>query len=353
MYGELSDGLDYYSDVNVGRFPVSNVTDLSVMITKTIVYETDPPEGAWRTHAMLLGALILPEYSYHGDIHCDSILERIPENWDVDVLLEDPETGWNPTNQITIWNEGLAFVEPAAHGNELGLYWYQPGEAMLHNTHISSMTNGDMLPFIQAFGCMPGRITYNDCFGEWLLKWPSGGAIANRFNSGLGWGNPPEPGASVWANIYFADLLFTEGQFCLGLCHAASKDMVVPMPVPMREYALQELNYFGDPLVSFITRLTSIEEEEGGLSSVLQLEGIFPNPFSSTALISFELATAGEVVVDVFDLSGRLVERPYEGLLQAGSHSIGINGEALSSGVYFVRIQTQNITKSGMCVLIR
>ena len=303
---------------------------------------------------MLLGALILPEYNYHGDVQCDSILKRIPEDWDVDVLLEDPETGSNPTNQIEIWNEGLAFVEPAAHGNERGLYWFQPVENMLTNFDISSMTNGNMLPFIQSFGCMPGKITYNDCFGEWLLKYPDGGAIANRFNSGLGWGNPPEPGASVWMNIYLADLLFTEGQYCLGLCHGASKDMLVPMAVPMKQYALQELNFFGDPLLAFITRLTGVEEGQGGGSpSALQLGGIYPNPFSSTTHISFELAIAGEATVDVFDLSGRLIEQVSKGMLQAGGHSIELGSEAMSSGVYFVRVSAQGTSATRRCVLIR
>ncbi len=353
-YGELSDGLDYYSDIYVGRFPATNGSELSVMVAKTIGYETDPPTGPWRTHAMLLGALILPEYNYHGDVQCDSILKRLPEDWDVDVLLEDPETGWNPTNQIEIWNEGLAFVEPASHGSERGLWWFEPVDDMITNSHISSMTNGDMLPFIQSFGCMPGKITYNDCFGEWLLKWPDGGSIANRFNSGLGWGNPPEPGASVWPNIYLADLLFTEGQYCLGLCHGASKDMVVPMTLPMKEYALQELNFFGDPLLAFITRLTGVEEEQGGGStSALRLGGIYPNPFSSTAHISFELANAGEVTVDVFDFSGRLIEHVSEGMLQAGGHSIQLGSEALSSGVYFVRVSVQGTSATRRCVLIR
>jgi len=353
-YGELSDGLDYYSDLYVGRFPATYPSELSVMVSKTIGYETSPPTGAWRTHAMLLGALILPEYHYHGDVQCDSILKRIPEDWDVDVLLEDPVTGWNPTNQIDIWNEGLAFVEPASHGNAPGLYWFQPVEDMLTNNQISSMTNGGMLPFIQAFGCLPGKITYDDCFGEWLLKYPNGGSIANRFNSGLGWGNPPEPGASVWMNIYLADLLFTEGQYCLGLCHGTSKDMLVPMSVPMKEYALQELNFFGDPLLAFITRLTGVEEEQGGGSpSALQLNGIYPNPFSSTTHVSFGLANAGEVTVDVFDLSGRLIEQISGGLLQAGGHSIEFDGEALSSGVYFVRVRVQGSSATERCVLIR
>jgi hypothetical protein len=155
-------------------------------------------------------------------------------------------------------------------------------------------------------------------------------------------------------NIYLADLLFTEGQYCLGLCHGASKDMLVPMSVPMKQYALQELNFFGDPLLAFITRLTGVEEEQGsGSPSVLQLTGIFPNPFSSTANINFELADAGEVTVDVFDPSGRMIEQISTGLLQAGEYSIELGSEALSSGVYFVRVRVQGTSATARCVLIR
>ncbi|MEA3286818.1 MAG: PQQ-binding-like beta-propeller repeat protein [Candidatus Marinimicrobia bacterium] len=82
-----------------------------------------------------------------------------------------------------------------------------------------------------------------------------------------------------------------------------------------------------------------------------------PNPFHSTASISFELAEAGWAIVSVYDLSGRIVRTLENSELGVGQHSVawdgsGENGESLASGVYFCRIQSGGISETtGLCLL--
>src|SRR5262249_49279347 len=45
-----------------------------------------------------------------------------------------------------------------------------------------------------------------------------------------------------------------------------------------------------------------------------------PNPFAARTAISFGLARAGDVSLDIFDTQGRLVRRLVRGALPAGSH---------------------------------
>jgi bacterial leucyl aminopeptidase len=66
----------------------------------------------------------------------------------------------------------------------------------------------------------------------------------------------------------------------------------------------------------------------------------YPNPFSNRTTISYELKTAAEVGIHVFDASGRMVETIENGFQQAGWHHIDWDGSGLTAGIYFCRIQT-------------
>ena len=73
---------------------------------------------------------------------------------------------------------------------------------------------------------------------------------------------------------------------------------------------------------------------------------IVPNPFNPETNIEFYLKEAGSVYLSVYDISGRLVDVLYEGVLQSGCHSLTFNGKNLSSGIYFCRLKTQSDVKS-------
>ncbi|NOQ22911.1 MAG: PQQ-binding-like beta-propeller repeat protein [Candidatus Aegiribacteria sp.] len=82
-----------------------------------------------------------------------------------------------------------------------------------------------------------------------------------------------------------------------------------------------------------------------------------PNPFYSTASISFELSEPGWTSVMVYDLSGRIVRTLENSELGTGQHSIvwdgrKENGEVVSGGLYMCRIQSGGISETtGLCLL--
>ncbi len=82
-----------------------------------------------------------------------------------------------------------------------------------------------------------------------------------------------------------------------------------------------------------------------------------PNPFYSAASISFELSEPGWTLVTVYDLSGRIVRTLENSELGTGQHSIvwdgrKENGEPVSAGLYFCRIQSGGISETtGLCLL--
>ncbi len=82
-----------------------------------------------------------------------------------------------------------------------------------------------------------------------------------------------------------------------------------------------------------------------------------PNPFYSSASISFELSEPGFTSIEVYDLSGRIVSTLENSQLPTGEHSIqwdGKNqtGDPVSAGLYLCRIQSGGISETtGLCLL--
>ncbi len=74
------------------------------------------------------------------------------------------------------------------------------------------------------------------------------------------------------------------------------------------------------------------------LPTTFQVQNNFPNPFSSSTTIRYGLPTAGEVLVEVFDVIGRNIERTVHTYQEAGWHNQQMPFEGYSTGVYFVRV---------------
>lgn len=71
----------------------------------------------------------------------------------------------------------------------------------------------------------------------------------------------------------------------------------------------------------------------------LSLAQSFPNPAHATTTISFTLAEAGDVTLEVFDLSGRKVATVAEGYRPAGENEATLDTGTLAAGVYIYRLR--------------
>jgi hypothetical protein len=83
---------------------------------------------------------------------------------------------------------------------------------------------------------------------------------------------------------------------------------------------------------------------------------LVPNPARVTTAIEFELAVAGRVRIDVYDVAGRHVARIADGLREAGPHRVtweaGVIGRA-GPGLYFVRLEAGGRTARRSLVLLK
>lgn len=97
---------------------------------------------------------------------------------------------------------------------------------------------------------------------------------------------------------------------------------------------------------------------ENPLPNDFALEQNYPNPFNPTTTISFTLPASGKVKLEVYNILGKLVATPYDGIAGAGTTSVVWDGrdgrgESVSSGVYFYRLTTDTFTDTKKMMLLK
>ncbi len=74
----------------------------------------------------------------------------------------------------------------------------------------------------------------------------------------------------------------------------------------------------------------------GGLPRDISLSEAWPNPFNPTTSLRLNLPERSDISVSVYNVNGQQVATLYNGPINAGEHTLTLDGSNLSSGVYFV-----------------
>ncbi len=77
----------------------------------------------------------------------------------------------------------------------------------------------------------------------------------------------------------------------------------------------------------------------------------YPNPAKNGTTIDFSLAKASDVVLSVFDLSGKKVLVPVNDHYPAGDFKISIQQNHLKEGIYFYRFETESFTSTKKMII--
>jgi hypothetical protein len=101
--------------------------------------------------------------------------------------------------------------------------------------------------------------------------------------------------------------------------------------------------YTGDwsETVSFTTRTTSA----GIVSGSEGFMQVYPNPFGEYATVKINLVAGGQVMVRLYDLTGKKLMDVYNGLMPSGEFTFRIDGSHLPAGTYILVCQTDNDIK--------
>ena len=79
----------------------------------------------------------------------------------------------------------------------------------------------------------------------------------------------------------------------------------------------------------------------------------YPNPFNSSTLISFAIPVAGNVKLVVYNLLGQKIAVLLNQTMEVGNYKVQFNGNGLTSGVYFYKIQSGNFVSVKKMILVK
>lgn len=79
----------------------------------------------------------------------------------------------------------------------------------------------------------------------------------------------------------------------------------------------------------------------------------YPNPFNPVTTFSFALPERARVTVKLYDVAGREVRTLVDKKLEPGYHHTVVDGDGLSSGVYFCRMVAERFVETKKLVLLK
>jgi hypothetical protein len=103
----------------------------------------------------------------------------------------------------------------------------------------------------------------------------------------------------------------------------------------------------------FHQKVVRIEEEIFHVPSHIELGQNYPNPFTGSTTITYQLDESQDIRLDVFDLLGRRLKTLENGFVQAGNHQVVFDATSLPSGIYMYRLTTGENSSIRQMVVLR
>lgn len=112
------------------------------------------------------------------------------------------------------------------------------------------------------------------------------------------------------------------------------------------------------PIVDVVMDSVRVVMNSTGIQDIVGLVKVeaYPNPFSGSVHINYEVKTTGDVALNIYDLQGRLVRTLFEGKDTSGIHGIEWDGKDMAQlsvplGTYYLSLTTS--TAVGVQKLIK
>ncbi len=83
------------------------------------------------------------------------------------------------------------------------------------------------------------------------------------------------------------------------------------------------------------------------------LVSVYPNPFNSSSRITYYLEQPSNVELELYNIEGRLVKSLFSGFEPGGYQDFILNSDGISSGTYFIKLQTSEKTITRKLVLLK
>lgn len=98
---------------------------------------------------------------------------------------------------------------------------------------------------------------------------------------------------------------------------------------------------------------TGIIDKSAMVPGEISLSQNYPNPFNARTTIEFSLAAPGKIRLAIYDILGKEIFTIVDGFMDAGNHSINLDADDLSSGIYFYRLDAGGAVETKRMVLLK
>lgn len=97
----------------------------------------------------------------------------------------------------------------------------------------------------------------------------------------------------------------------------------------------------------------SVYDPNEDFSSGFGLSQNFPNPFSRSTTIRYQVSEKGQVSLSVYDLTGKEVTTLVNENKQAGNYEVILKAEELADGIYYYRLQAGTLSQTKKMTIIK
>jgi len=363
------DNPDYHHDIHVGRIPVDNPS--AAAICKTIIAFDSDTDRSYKEAALLPASIPFYANQNHEPI------PKVDGSEDMEALMNDSiisrdnavylyeKAGLSPSpypctdslckmNQIAYWNKKGVMYE-YHHGSPTGyarLVWvWDDGDSVPENPeleHIYSLfindvpnINNDYSSTTILRSCSCGKPDQYNITMRLMEHGVSSSVISGTDGVWVILDNRGGLPHHFLARL-LKDTTVTDG--IIGDAFSLAKiDFMDSTGWWINAYVL---NHFCDPATKQLGRETSVEEQVQ--RTPISSFSVYPNPAAQSITIHLQSSISREVELDVFDKSGRFVQKLFSGTIE-GMRKIMTR---LSTGIYFVRYRDVEKTEFKKVIIV-
>lgn len=95
---------------------------------------------------------------------------------------------------------------------------------------------------------------------------------------------------------------------------------------------------------NWVLDCTSLDNNADIISNDLYINRLYPNPFNPNINIEFSINRPQNIIINVYDINGRLVQNIENTFYDYGMHNISWESKSVSSGTYLIEIQSESQT---------
>ncbi len=338
----LDDG-GYFPDAFIGRFSVRTAEQIEVMANRPVEYEQNVNGfTSWVQNTCWIASNDQWNISEGTHNYCISTYLN-PMDYTYDKIY--PHTyGSNASDAITSINGGISMLTFSGHGSTTS--W---DDMYFNSAHFAQLNNDGMFPGVLSHACLTGSYG-SGATSAWCETWtrtPSKGGL-------WFWGSVPStywPEDDVMEKGEYHWFLGEDEYMTMGFLNGGKLDLYGYYSGGGRSaYYFEAYNLMGDPSLNMaVWGVEGIEDQSGGI--VPQNTGILiANPARSAAAVT--LAGYGYSELNVFDLTGRLVETPFRGEI-SGTQLLNWDVSNLVPGMYFLQLVQGNEVSTARVMVIR